>query len=220
VSKAITDVNIDEDLQGHSKPWRNPGSDPSDYFNYGFDEFTWAAYCEKQRTLRADYDPKKMMEEMTKMTQTFMGMPGSGQGGTPQPGAVGPMPGMPNPGDMSQMMAMMPGMEGMPPEMAQMMAQMMASGADPSQMDPSMFAAMQGMGGPPQQQPPQQQPPQQVQRQQQQQQQQQQGQFGGPPPFGGYMGPGQQQQGGYGGYGQNVMQGGGRGRGAGRGRNW
>ncbi|GIY07915.1 pre-mRNA 3'-end-processing factor FIP1 [Caerostris darwini] len=29
------------------KPWRKPGADITDYFNYGFNEDTWKAYCEK-----------------------------------------------------------------------------------------------------------------------------------------------------------------------------
>lgn len=31
------------------KPWRKPGADITDYFNYGFNEDTWRAYCERQR---------------------------------------------------------------------------------------------------------------------------------------------------------------------------
>ncbi|XP_067274565.1 pre-mRNA 3'-end-processing factor FIP1 isoform X2 [Pseudorasbora parva] len=34
------------------KPWRKPGADLSDYFNYGFNEDTWKVYCDKQRRLR------------------------------------------------------------------------------------------------------------------------------------------------------------------------
>ncbi|XP_012706810.2 pre-mRNA 3'-end-processing factor FIP1 isoform X1 [Fundulus heteroclitus] len=34
------------------KPWRKPGADLSDYFNYGFNEDSWKAYCEKQKRLR------------------------------------------------------------------------------------------------------------------------------------------------------------------------
>ncbi|KAL1254667.1 hypothetical protein QQF64_016896 [Cirrhinus molitorella] len=34
------------------KPWRKPGADLSDYFNYGFNEDTWKEYCDKQRRLR------------------------------------------------------------------------------------------------------------------------------------------------------------------------
>ncbi|XP_061883319.1 pre-mRNA 3'-end-processing factor FIP1 isoform X1 [Entelurus aequoreus] len=34
------------------KPWRKPGADLSDYFNYGFNEDTWKNYCEKQKRIR------------------------------------------------------------------------------------------------------------------------------------------------------------------------
>lgn len=55
------------------KPWRKPGAtytriimlkigaDATDYFNYGFDEFTWAAYCAKQTNLRNEFNPAKVM---------------------------------------------------------------------------------------------------------------------------------------------------------------
>lgn len=34
------------------KPWRKPGADITDYFNYGFSEETWRAYCERQKKMR------------------------------------------------------------------------------------------------------------------------------------------------------------------------
>ena len=34
------------------KPWRKPGADLTDYFNYGFTEETWRAYCDRQKRLR------------------------------------------------------------------------------------------------------------------------------------------------------------------------
>lgn len=34
------------------KPWRKPGADITDYFNYGFNEDTWRAYCERQKRIR------------------------------------------------------------------------------------------------------------------------------------------------------------------------
>lgn len=34
------------------KPWRKPGADITDYFNYGFNEETWRAYCERQKHMR------------------------------------------------------------------------------------------------------------------------------------------------------------------------
>ena|ERR1700694_4224814 len=53
------------------KPWRQPGipfkalltvgADVTDYFNYGFDEFTWTAYCSKQTNLRNEFNPAKVM---------------------------------------------------------------------------------------------------------------------------------------------------------------
>ncbi|KAJ3002285.1 hypothetical protein NUW54_g5929 [Trametes sanguinea] len=33
------------------KPWRRPGSDLSDWFNYGFDEISWEAYCYRRREM-------------------------------------------------------------------------------------------------------------------------------------------------------------------------
>jgi len=33
------------------KPWRRPGSDISDWFNYGFDELSWETYCIRRRDL-------------------------------------------------------------------------------------------------------------------------------------------------------------------------
>lgn len=40
------DYNLDS-LE--DKPWRKPGADITDYFNYGFNEDTWRAYCERQK---------------------------------------------------------------------------------------------------------------------------------------------------------------------------
>lgn len=34
------------------KPWRKPGADITDYFNYGFSEETWRSYCERQKRIR------------------------------------------------------------------------------------------------------------------------------------------------------------------------
>ncbi|XP_014238978.1 pre-mRNA 3'-end-processing factor FIP1 [Trichogramma pretiosum] len=36
------------------KPWRQPGADITDYFNYGFNEETWRAYCERQKRMRSE----------------------------------------------------------------------------------------------------------------------------------------------------------------------
>ncbi|KAF3941774.1 hypothetical protein ABW19_dt0203414 [Dactylella cylindrospora] len=117
----LTSLNID-DLP--SKPWRNAGSDITDYFNYGFDEFTWTAYCQKQENTRKDFDPKKMMEDMMMFgnmldPSALMGMASSGGGGGPGGGSAGNMS---NVGTaMSSGMPPLP--PGIPPEMAAAMMQ-------------------------------------------------------------------------------------------------
>lgn len=125
------------DIPEDDKPWRRPGTDTTDYFNYGFDEFTWASYCLKQETMRKEIaDQKKQMEEM----QSLLGMPGA------MPGMPGAAPGM------QPAMPSMGGIADMPPDLQQMMQQMMAQGVDPSQMDFNTFTQMMsggqgGMGG-------------------------------------------------------------------------
>uniref|UniRef100_A0A5K3FPW7 Pre-mRNA 3'-end-processing factor FIP1 n=1 Tax=Mesocestoides corti TaxID=53468 RepID=A0A5K3FPW7_MESCO len=42
-------------LGEEEKPWKRPGADITDYFNYGFTEDTWIQYCEKQKILRQEY---------------------------------------------------------------------------------------------------------------------------------------------------------------------
>ncbi|XP_030643810.1 pre-mRNA 3'-end-processing factor FIP1 isoform X2 [Chanos chanos] len=50
------------------KPWRKPGADLSDYFNYGFNEETWKAYCEKQKRLRMGLDIINIGSTTSKIT--------------------------------------------------------------------------------------------------------------------------------------------------------
>ncbi|KAK4880307.1 hypothetical protein RN001_008453 [Aquatica leii] len=45
----VSEFNLDS-LE--DKPWRKPGADITDYFNYGFNEDTWRAYCERQKRMR------------------------------------------------------------------------------------------------------------------------------------------------------------------------
>lgn len=197
--KPLLSTDLDADFPTEDdKPWRRPGSDITDYFNYGFDEFTWASYCLKQQELRKEVsDQKKQLEDM----QAFLSMGGlPGLPGAPAPGAGpgGAPPGMPG----------MPGMPDMSPEMMQgMLAGMMAQGLDPASMDPMSFmqhaqammgGGQSGAGGG---------------------QQGQQG-FGGQPQGQGFGGQGgNQQQMGFGGYDQRGAFGAGRGRGGG-GRRW
>ncbi|PGH17077.1 hypothetical protein AJ80_04950 [Polytolypa hystricis UAMH7299] len=199
--KPILSTDLDVDFPSDDKPWRRPGSDISDYFNYGFDEFTWASYCLKQQEVRKEVgDQKRQLEDM----QTFLGMPGGpmpGMSGPPTssgPGpstpSMGPGGGPPGPQAGAGPPNAIPGMPGMP-DMSQdmmqgMLAGMMAQGLDPASMDPMTFmqhaqammgGGQPGPGGPPGGQPG----------------------FGGPPPgqpFG-VQGGGQPPMG-YGGYNQ------------------
>ncbi|KAB8342935.1 hypothetical protein FH972_022532 [Carpinus fangiana] len=137
VGKPITELEFDADLAELDKPWRRPGADQTDYFNYGFDEFTWATYCMKQKNMRSAIDEQKAESKQFEMM--FGGAPGMGMA---PPGApAGPAQG--------NNMAQTGGMPEMPPEMMNaMMQQMMASGMDPSQMSPMDFAnMMQQMNG-------------------------------------------------------------------------
>ncbi len=137
LGKPILSTDFDTDFPSEStKPWRKPGADVTDFFNYGFDEFTWASYCLKQQTMPKEV--KEITAQAEQMKAFVEGIPG--QGGMPG------MPGMPGaaptgPADMGQM-------PGMPNEaqMQQMFAAMASQGMDPSSMDPSQF--MQFMSGP------------------------------------------------------------------------
>ncbi|KAH8879003.1 Fip1-domain-containing protein [Thozetella sp. PMI_491] len=140
--KPITQVNIDEDLKDSDKPWRQPGTDLSDYFNYGFDEFTWALYADKQERLRGEFSQDAIAQGQKKMMEDMMMMMGGGS----------MMPGMPGAGGNGGGATQMPAMDGMPPEMQGMLQQMMMSGGGmDGQMDPNamaaMFAGMQNGGG-------------------------------------------------------------------------
>lgn len=132
--------DMDTDFPTDDKPWRRPGTDMTDYFNYGFDEFTWASYCIKQQEVRGEVGgQKKQLDDM----QAFMTM------GMPQmPGAPSGAPG----GAAPAAMPGMPGMDMSPDMMQGMLATMMAQGLDPSSMDPMSFmqhaqAMMGGQGG-------------------------------------------------------------------------
>lgn len=117
--KPLNEVDLDADIAMETKPWRVPGTDPTDFFNYGFDEQTWVAYCLRQKSMREE---GASLKEEFKQFQA-MGMPG--------------LPAMGGMGDGSEMT----------PEMFNaMFASMQAQGmTDPSQMDFSMFQQMQQM---------------------------------------------------------------------------
>ncbi|EXJ94290.1 hypothetical protein A1O1_02684 [Capronia coronata CBS 617.96] len=145
-----TDFDVDFPTES-SKPWRKPGADITDYFNYGFDEFTWASYCLKQQQMPKEV--KEITQQAEQLKAFVEGIPGGGMPGMPpMPGPVGPgvvsggpVPGPgPGPGpaaDMSQM--------AMPSDaqMQQMFAAMTSQGLDPSSMDPAQFMQFMAAGG-------------------------------------------------------------------------
>lgn len=123
--KPISQVEIDSaDLQESSKPWRLPGSDQSDYFNYGFDEFTWELYRQRQLEMHKAVEGEK--SNMATIQQLLGGgpMPGMGGMGGMGPGMSGPpamggaavsagVPGAPT-GPAAAQSGGMPTMPGMP----------------------------------------------------------------------------------------------------------
>ncbi|XP_029905587.1 pre-mRNA 3'-end-processing factor FIP1 [Myripristis murdjan] len=54
---SVTALDVDLDSY-EEKPWNKPGADIADYFNYGFVEETWKAYCNVQRMLRTIHESK------------------------------------------------------------------------------------------------------------------------------------------------------------------
>lgn len=79
-SRATLDLNSIGDFEGQpitdidpevlkQKPWRQPGSNLSDYFNYGFNEQTWMEYLHRQDHLRQDYNPQKILVGLMTLQQ-------------------------------------------------------------------------------------------------------------------------------------------------------
>ncbi|TPX41475.1 hypothetical protein CcCBS67573_g10574 [Chytriomyces confervae] len=76
---------FDLDLDGvEDKPWRKPGADITDYFNFGFNEVSWRAYCNKQKSMREEALMQKRIHviehgDMGSDQQFFGGMMGMQQ---------------------------------------------------------------------------------------------------------------------------------------------
>ncbi|CCK69894.1 cleavage polyadenylation factor subunit FIP1 KNAG_0D01420 [Huiozyma naganishii CBS 8797] len=51
------------------KPWRQPGANLSDYFNYGFNEYTWTEYLHRQEKLKQEYNPRQILMGLLNLQQ-------------------------------------------------------------------------------------------------------------------------------------------------------
>lgn len=108
----ITEVSFDN---FEDKPWRKPGADITDYFNYGFDELTWAAYCSRQDNL-SSFNSQKVMKILGQNSQFSMQMMGSNMmpGGFNNVGFPPAPTAFPTGGFDMMGMDMFPGMPGFP----------------------------------------------------------------------------------------------------------
>ncbi|CDO94358.1 unnamed protein product [Kluyveromyces dobzhanskii CBS 2104] len=106
-------VQIDPEIL-KEKPWRQPGANLSDYFNYGFNEHTWMEYLHRQEHLKKEYNPQKILMSLLALQQQGkLNDSGSGQQvqstmqPPPPPMGLPPMfggfPGFPFPGMMNNM---------------------------------------------------------------------------------------------------------------------
>lgn len=122
------------DFTESDAPWRVPHSDPTDWFNYGFDEYTWSAYRLKQNSLRETNQNDRLDSLIPNGVPPISGMPGM------------PMPlgGPQAPIGMQQMQ----GFVDISAEDKATLEQIMVRGGDISQMDPAAFLQlMQQRGG-------------------------------------------------------------------------
>ncbi|CED83415.1 Polyadenylation factor I complex, subunit FIP1 [Phaffia rhodozyma] len=60
--RSVYEIDLE---QMERKDWRAPGADVSDWFNYGFDEFTWGLYVRRRREMG------EMIESGSLMVRSF-----------------------------------------------------------------------------------------------------------------------------------------------------
>lgn len=108
------------------KPWRKPGADITDYFNYGFNEETWRAYCERQKRFRVAESGVGLASLTQNVNQgaASMGMSSDGGGGGSNNNSMSGSMSMGGPMHHHQPLVMLgdgPGMPMPPPGMPPMM---------------------------------------------------------------------------------------------------
>lgn len=85
-SLPIIAADLDDDALFEERPWRRPGADLTDYFNFGFDEGSWKEYCQKQKVLREEHGGKRRIQNVFEA----MASGGGASGGFPP--MMPPMP--------------------------------------------------------------------------------------------------------------------------------
>ncbi|OWA53900.1 putative Pre-mRNA 3'-end-processing factor FIP1 [Hypsibius exemplaris] len=129
----VNEFNIDN-LE--DKPWKKPGADIADYFNYGFTEDTWKMYCDKQRRMRNEaHDMASQITTLKNDNSKYKDTPGQSSQAPPpfraqfrrRPGPEGG-PSLGNFERPSPMMMPMPGMPFLPGMMHPGMNMMMRPG--------------------------------------------------------------------------------------------
>ncbi|KAJ1532417.1 pre-mRNA 3-end-processing factor fip1l1, partial [Cladochytrium tenue] len=149
----VFDVDLDS-LE--DKPWRRPGADLTDYFNFGFNEPTWRAYCAKQKQIREEMMMQKRIHVFEHKSDFNPMMPHDpffmGGGGPGMPGDMMFMMGGSGGGGGPDMMGIMGG----PSKYQRMAAPLppgggpVGGGGGPGGMGMGMNMGMgMGMGGPP-----------------------------------------------------------------------
>ena len=134
-------------FEGSGQPWRQPGSDVSAYFNYGFDETTYPKFLRYRAEMEAG------RQALVSLSLSLIRALSDWQAG------LNPLQGMPAdmaqllhismnqlPGGMPAMMGMGMQMPGLNPQQMQMMQQMMAMQQQQGQGMPGMDGMMGMMG--------------------------------------------------------------------------
>lgn len=129
------------------KPWRRPGADLSDWFNYGFDEMSWRDYGEKKRGIAAERQ-ELMNQSPSVASGQYQSDAGIGHSNSNQDAmAMMQMKNGSNVGGMGgfnpQVMAQMP-----PQQQMQFMSQMMANGGMGLEAMMAPFLPNNGPNGP------------------------------------------------------------------------
>ncbi|KAG3042592.1 hypothetical protein PC119_g92 [Phytophthora cactorum] len=156
-----TAFDVDIDLL-EDRPWRKPGVDISDYFNYGFDEHSWREYAARQLRLRRDLAVEKSREQASRqavnaanqqaMRDRDAKMQGRGGGGMPPrgfPGQIKQEGGDERPGEWGAGGNGMPPMGGAPPRGGGFMGGPPPRGWHPGMGPPPGFMGQQNWNGPP-----------------------------------------------------------------------